>query len=146
MKTRSRNGGVTFAGILSLALIASLALNVAFVSGCVTLGDLGAGGDDRTTQSQAPSVDPGEIRLSCMCEVARTIGVEYAPGMTASDILSKIKMTVKPASFSGKVLTEKEIEAASDMLAPAAGAVLRENQGFLSDIKGKKILIISTDK
>ncbi len=138
----SRKGGAVFTSILSIALICSVVLNVSLISGCKLVEDLIGKGEGREPRPPAPTVDVSETRLKCMREVATAIGVEYGPGMTASDILSKIRMTVKPMAFKGKVLTEDEIKSAADMLDPAATSVLREGQKFLSTIEGKKLLVI----
>ena len=130
-------GGAVFTSILSITLICSVVLNVSLISGC----KLGRGGSS-IPQPSASTVDESEIRLKCMREAATAIGVEYGPGMTASDILSKIRMTVKPKNFKGKVLSEKDVKAASAMLSPELVSILQENQKFLSTIEGKKLLVI----
>lgn len=139
---KQKTGGAAFASILSIALICSVVLNVSLISGCKLVEGLIGKGEVREPRPPAPTVDVSEIRLKCMREVATAIGVEYGPGMTASDILSTIRMTVKPKNFNGKVLSEKDIKAASAMLSPDVVSALRENQKFLSEIEGKKLLVI----
>lgn len=137
----SRKGGAVFTSILSIALICSVVLNVSLISGC-KVEDLIGKGEVSEPRPPAPTVDVSETRLECMRKVATAIGVEYGPGMTASDILSKIQRTVKPKNFNGKVLSEKDIKAASAMLSPEVVSILQENQKFLSTIEGKKLLVI----
>ncbi len=134
-----KKSGTAFASILSIALICSVVLNVSLISGCQTVKDLIG---IREPPPPTSTVDESEIRLNCMRDVAKTIGVEYGSGMTASDILSKIRMTVKPKNFNGKVLSDKDVKAASAMLSPDVVSALRENQKFLSEIEGKKLLVI----
>ena len=138
-----KKGGAVLASILTIALICSVVLNVSLISGCKLVEDWVGKGGDGDRQPPAPIVDASEIRLNCMREVAQTIGVEYGSGMTASDILLKIRMTVKPKdAFKGKVLSEDDIKAASAMLNPDVVSFLRENQKFLSELEGKKLLVI----
>ena len=135
-------GGAVFTSILSITLICSVVLNVSLISGCKLVEDLVGKGESSSPQPSASTVDESEIRLKCMREAATAIGVEYGPGMTASDILSQIRMTVKPKNFKGKVLSEKDVKAASAMLSPELVSILQENQKFLSTIEGKKLLVI----
>ena len=99
---------------------------------------------NRGLDSPSEPSSASEIRQQCMREAAEAIGVSYAPGMTASDILSEIRMTVKPLEFSGRPLTEEEIKSASNMLTPEAEAALRQNQKFLSGLKGKKLKVVTS--
>ena len=140
MNDKPKRRGVDLAGILFFALAGSLLLNVALITGCVSWGASGNGGLDSPSEPSSAS----EIRQQCMREAAEAIGVSYAPGMTASDILSEIRMTVKPLEFSGRPLTEEEIKSASNMLTPEAEAALRQNQKFLSGLKGKKLKVVTS--
>ena len=139
MNEQPKRKALDLAGILFFALAGSLLLNVALMTGCISWGTSGNGGSEPPPEPPSAS----EIRLQCMREAAEAIGVAYAPGMTASDILSEIRMTVKPLEFTGRPLTEKEVKSASNMLSPAAEAALRQNQKFLSDLKGKKLKVVT---
>ncbi len=136
---QQKKGGAVLTSLLSIALMCSVMLNVVLISGCRLVDGLAG----VRHNSEPPPQPTEDVRLGCMREAADAIGVAYKPGATAAEILADIRITARPVSFNGKVLTEKEIKAASSMLDPAAVSTLRENQKFLDSVKGKKLYMIS---
>ncbi len=109
--------------------------------GCDRL--LGYVDDDSHRPTVAPEMqNANAMSRTYMRDVAQVVGVEVGPGMTASDILAAIKMQVKPVSYHGSALTDKQINDIADMIDPEVVKILRDNGKFLSSIKGKKMFVV----
>ena len=135
----SKNGSAN--PMLVLMLLASVVLNVAFVSGCKTL--------DKTLEKifkSEPKVEyrdnPEHVKI-----VADKLGVRVSGTDTAGDIARNIRERIGEAEQTSMPapLSDESIERLRNYLKPDERVILDKYQKAIKDAQGKKVLYLPVD-
>ena len=124
--------------ILPFLLVASVALNVAFLTGCVSLHNAVFGNPCRISQGPAtrPSSDNGRLELE---RIARLLSIR-TNGKSTSDIAADIRYVLDrnadvPAQFDSSAFEKMAKDLNTD-----EEKAMREYQRFISNLQGKRVI------
>lgn len=132
----SKNGSAN--PMLVLMLLASVVLNVAFVSGCKTL--------EKIFKSEPPKIEyrdnPEHVK-----SVADKLGVRVSGTDTAGDIARNIRERIGEAEQPPMPapLSDESIERLRNYLKPGERAILDKYQKAIKDAQGKRVLYLPVD-
>lgn len=146
MKSEHRSGGALAVCVFSIALIGSLALNVAFMADFEPVRSWAVFSSSERGMNQGRNADSRDRDVRKMKKAAGFLGIRVSDGMTSDDILQKIENAVSAEVFGGELLTDDQLKDVDAMLGKDAGASLRKAQKFLSGIKDRKIIIVEGSK
>lgn len=127
--------------IAILLFFASVALNVGFLTGCQSLHDAFYGNPCKYSQAPVQPVnDGGKAEL---VHIAELLEIKTS-GKTTSDLASDIRYTL------GRNVLVPSIYAEFEKLAKALSSKqqesMREYHNFISDLQGKKVVVIEPEK
>ena len=110
MNLNSKKGSGSVSAFLFILLIASITLNAAFLTGCISLEDLRwKGKGPRPTSQQGPKLPASEAAY--LREIATELRLSPSSDKTPGDIAFDIKQALGNAqSYRGEVFTDKAFE------------------------------------
>lgn len=129
--------------IAILLFIASVALNVGFITGCQSLHDAVYGNQCKYSQAPVQPVNDGGkaelVRIAGMLDIK-------TQGKTASDLSSDIRYKLDRSADVPTVFDDAAFEKMAKDLNPIEKKAMREYQRFISDLQGKKVIVIEPEK
>lgn len=129
-------------GFLSLLLILSIALNIGFVTGCATLHDAVYGTPCKySTRPPIPSGDGGKAQLA---RIAQLLDIRTS-GKSASDLVSDICYKLDRTEAVPDALDKSAFDKLSVRLLSGEKPALEEYQRFISDLQGKRVIVIAPE-
>ena len=149
-------------GFLSFLFIASIGLNAMFLSGCtstqfgrwchkVGYGDpcrLAQGqcsGSTQTTYHSNPSAPSGDDGKAQLARIATLLDIPTS-GKSASDLVSDILYKLdRPTTPVPTALDQPSYDKLSERLLKAEKPVLLDYQRFISDLQGKRVIVIEPE-
>lgn len=140
----SSKSGCGVSAIFVLLFMASAALNVVLLSGCVMPGKCplcGRGKDaQRSSKSTAVYDSVDDLR-----EIASKLGIE-TEGKDAGDLASSIKTQLYVESsakgFPRELLTEQQLEGVRDLIPEKINTTIAEYQRFIKSLEGKRFIVV----
>lgn len=146
MQTNPRSGGGIFTCFIAILLIASLALNAAFVTGCVSSSDFGGGNKihsgDNGKGDQVPAHPVEDVYLR---EIAVTLGFTPQPGQMPGDIARVIQQKLDNSEeYHGDVFTVDSFRECKAAISTTKDkATFEAYHAFIKKIEGKKVVILN---
>ena len=129
-------------GFLSLLLILSITLNVGFLTGCSTIHDAVYGNPCKYSSHPPTSVgDGGKAQL---IRIAQLLDIP-TNGKSASDLVSDICYKLDRSKEVPDALSQAAFDKISAGLLPGEKPVLEEYQRFVSDLQGKRVIVIEPE-
>ena len=129
--------------IAILLFIASVALNVGFLTGCQSLHDAVYGNPCKDSQAPVQPVNDGGkaelVRIAGMLDIKTS-------GKTVSDLSSDIRYRLDRNSDVPTVFDDADFEKMANDLNPIEKKAMREYQRFISGLQGKKVIVIEPEK
>ncbi len=129
--------------IAILLLIASVALNVGFLTGCQTLHDAFYGDPCKYSQSPVQPVNDGGkaelVRIAGMLDIKTS-------GKAASDLLTDICYKLEGSADVPTVFDDADFDKMEKDLNPIEKKAMRAYQDFISGLQGKKVIVIEPGK
>ena len=128
--------------IVILLLIASVALNVGFLTGCQSLHDVVYGNPCKYGQAPVQSVNDGGkaelVRIAGMLDIKTS-------GKTASDLSSDIRYKLDRSADVPTVFDDADFEKMAKDLNSSEEKAMRDYQRFISDLQGKRVIVIEPE-
>ena len=143
MNMNSKKGSGSVSAFLFILLIASIALNAAFLTGCISLEDLrGKSKETRPTSQQGPKLPASEAAY--LREIATELRLSPSSDKTPGDIAFDIKQALGNAqSYRGEVFTDKAFEECKAAIPTTKDTETFEAYHvFIKKIVGKRIVIL----
>ena len=137
-KTSKRDG--VFPGVLVvLLLIASLALNVMLLTGCLTINGGGKGGKKEGGNDSRKPTESTYLR-----GIAAQLGIDESSDKTPGDIAFDIEQRLSARQvYRGTVLSEETVQKVSSAIwIPADRETFESYHEFIGKVAGKTILVI----
>lgn len=140
----SRTGSGMLPAFLTILLIASVALNMAFLTGCFGQEGLRGGfKESRPTSQQRPRVSTSEATY--LREIASVIGLSPSSDKTPGDIAFDIEQTLNNyCTYSGTIFSDEAFEECKSAIPTTKDTETFEGyHAFIKKIAGKKIVILN---
>ena len=125
--------------LATILFIASAALNVVFLTGCKSLHDVVFGVPCRFAPSK-----PQEPKQDDKAELARIAGLLdiSTTGKTTSDLAADIYYKLDRSTDAPSLFDASSFEEMTKVLGPEQEKAMREYQQFISDMQGKRVIVI----
>ena len=143
MDINSKSGSGCASAFFVILFLASIALNVSFLTGCVSLDDFQRRTKGlptlQTTQSNPPSSEAVFLR-----DIATSLGMSPSPDKTPGDIALDIKQAVgNSQKYHGEVLSDSSFEECKAAMPTSKDAeTFEQYHRFIRKVAGKRILIL----
>lgn len=143
MNMKSRAGSGSVAAFLAILLVTSVALNAAFLAGCIFPEDLRGGSKESLLTSQQRS-SSNVSEVTYLREIATKMGLSLSLDKTPGDIAFDIKQVLDNAqSYRGDVFTEKAFEECKAAIPTTKDTeTFKAYQDFIKKVARKKIIIL----
>lgn len=143
MNINSKSGSGSASAFFSILFLASVALNAAFITGCISMDDF-CGESKETTQTRSVQSDPNGSEYSYLHGIATSLGIltasDQSPGLIAQNIKEVFNNTI---SYDGDVLTGDSFEECKAAIPSTKDTETFEAyHAFIKKIAGKKILVL----
>lgn len=129
-------------GFLSLLLILSVALNVGFLTGCATIHNAVYGNPCK--YSSHPPVSGGDGDKVQLARIAHLLEIP-TNGKSASDLVSDICYTLDRSTDVPDALDTTAFDELFVRLLPGEKPTLKEYHRFISDLQGKRVIVIEPE-
>lgn len=143
MSMNAKAGSGSVSVFLFILFIASIALNAAFLTGCISRADIfGNSSSTRSNPRQKPTpVVPESVYLR---EIATTLGLAPSSDKTPGDIAFDISQVLNNTQrYKGGVLTDQSfIECNAAIPTSKDTEIFEAYHAFIKKIAGKRIVII----
>ena len=137
MKTKRQKGSSMLGVLFALLFIASVALNVAIISGCeiVKIGGLTGG----ATPPPAPSAESAYLH-----EIAGVLKIDETPDKTPGAMAFDIRQRLsKVVTYNGAVLSPESFTKTCSVIRIAEDQeVFKSYHDFVGKIAGKKLIVL----
>ena len=130
-----------YSSFATLLLAASVAVNAGFFAGCKSLHNMAFGDPCKYSTVQSPKVDDGKERLE---SIAKLLNIRTA-GKMAFDLESAIKDKLDHSIDVPKVFNSAAFEKMAKDLRIEEKEAMREYQGFISGLQGKRVIVIEPE-
>lgn len=144
MNMNSKKGSGSFSAFLVILLVASIALNAAFLTGCISLEDFrGKGKEPRPTSQRGPQL-PLASEAAYLREIATVLGLSPSSDKTPGDIAFDIEQALKSSrAYKGAVFSDETFKECKAVLPTAKDMeTLEAYHTFIKKIAGKRIVIL----
>jgi hypothetical protein len=143
MNRNSQAGSGSTSAFFVILFLASIALNVAFVTGCVTLDDFRGNGRRHGPRSTPPPSQPASEAVY-LREIAGTIGLspssDKTPGVIAFDIKQALGNSLK---YRDDILSDEAFQDCKAAIPTTKDtATFEAYHVFIKKIAGKRILVL----
>ena len=129
--------------IITLVFLASVALNVFIFTGCRTLHDAVFGNPCKYSPAPVQPVNDGGkaelVRIAGMLDIKTS-------GKTVSDLSSDIRYKLDRSTDVPNAFDAAAFEKMAKDLNSTEEKTMREYQRFISDLQGKKVIVIEPEK
>ncbi len=143
MNTNARAGSGIISTFFAVLFIASIALNAAFLTGCISKTDI-FGNSSSTQPIPQPKPAPVVSESVYLREVASSLGLSPSSDKTPGDIASDIGQVLNNAQrYKGGVLTDQAFDEYKAAIPTSKDTETFEAyHKFIKKIEGKKIIIV----
>ncbi len=145
MNMNSKSGSGSASIFFVILFLASVALNVAFLTGCVTLDDLrgNAGQSERGGPLPPPSPPPSSEAVY-LREIAGSLGLTPSPDKTPGDIAFDIKQALGTSlKYRNDTLSDEAFdECKADISTSKDRETFEQYHRFIKKVAGKRILVL----
>lgn len=145
MNMNSKSGSGSASIFFVILFLASVALNVAFLTGCVTLDDLrgNAGQSGRGGPLPPPSPPPSSEAVY-LREIAGNLGLTPSPDKTPGDIAFDIKQALGTSlKYRDDTLSDEAFdECKADISTSKDRETFEQYHRFIKKVAGKRILVL----
>ena len=143
MNINSKSGSGSASTLFAILFLASIALNAAFLTGCISMDDIRGGRKTPTTAINTPQ-RPTDDESFYLREIAGTLGLspssDKRPGEIAFDIKQSLNNSQK---YRGDVLSDAAFEECKAAIPTTKDTETFETyHAFIKKIVGKKILVL----
>lgn len=147
MSMNAKAGSGSVSVLLSILFIASIALNAAFLSGCISMTDIF--GNSSSTQSdprQKPT--PVDSESFYLREIATTLGLAPSSDKTPGDIAFDISQVLNNTQrYKGGVLSDQSFDECKAAIPTSKDTEIFEAyHAFIKKINGKRLIILDSEK
>ena len=138
----SKNGSRSLSVFLAILFIASVALNAAFLTGCISPEDIRWNGKGTSQQGTKHSVP----EASYLREIAAALGLSPSSDKTPGDIALDIEQVLKNSqAYKGDVFSDETFKECKAAIPTAKDtAIFEAYQAFIKKVAGKRILILES--
>ena len=142
MNTTSKSGSGSASAFFAILFLVSVALNAAFLTGCVTLDDFSENGGCHVTGPTPPTPPPSEAVY--LREIAGSLGLSPSPNKTPGDIAFDIKQTLGTSlKYRDDILSDASFEECKAVIPTTKDTETFEAyHAFIKKIAGKRVLIL----
>lgn len=145
MNVNSKLGSGSASAFFVILFLASIALNAAFLTGCVTLDDLTGKRPSRSEGLRPTSTTTSSnAETTYLLEIALSLGLSPASDKTPGDIAFDIKQALNDSQkYRGDTLSDeafKECKAA--IPTTREREIFEQYQHFIKGIAGKRVLVL----
>ena len=124
--------------ITIMLLVASVALNACFFAGCKSLHDAVYGNPCKYATPVPRADDDGKSEL---VRIASLLNIK-TDGKSASDLSSDIRYKLDRSAVVPNVFDEAAFEKMAKDLNSSEEKAMRDYQRFISDLQGKRVIVI----
>ena len=146
MNTNARAGSGIISTFWAILLIASIALNAAFLTGCISIADIFG---NSSNQQPNPKKDPAPLvsEADYLREIAASLGLSPASDKTPGDIAFDISQVLNNAQrYKGGVLTDQSFGECKAAIPTSKDTEIFESyHAFIKKIAGKRIIVVGDD-
>ena len=128
--------------ITIMLLVASVALNACFFAGCKSLHDAVYGNPCKYATPVPRADDDGKSEL---VRIASLLNIK-TDGKSASDLSSDIRYKLDRSAVVPNVFDEAAFEKMAKDLNSSEEKAMREYQQFISDLQGKRVIVIEPEQ
>ena len=128
-----------YSSFATLLLAASVAVNAGFFAGCKSLHDMAFGHPCKYSSVPSPKGDDGKDRLE---RIAQTLNIKTS-GKMASDLESAIKDKLDRSV--DVPIVYKGFDELAKVLGAEQEVKMVEYQRFISDLQGKRVIVIEPE-
>lgn len=144
MNARAGSGGISV--FLSILFIASIALNAAFLTGCISMTDIfgnSSGVQPNSEQGPTPIVSESVY----LREIAALLGLSPSSDKTPGDIAFDIGQVLNSIQrYKGGVLSDQSFDECKAAIPTSKDTEIFEAyHAFIKKIKGKRIIVVGDD-
>ncbi len=143
MNMNSKSGSGCASAFFVILFLASIALNVAFLTGCVTL-DKFRGGPDAPNPPRPPQPTHSSSEATYLREIAMSLGLSPSLDKTPGDIAFDIKQTLNNSQkYRGEVLSDSSFEECKTDISTSKGReTFEQYHRFIQKVVDKRVLIL----
>ena len=127
--------------IITLMFVASVVLNVGFLTGCKMLHDTVFGDPCRFVTPKQSSAQDGKAEL---VRIAGLLDIKTS-GKTASDLSSDIRYKLNRSTDVPEVFDTVAFEKMAKDLNSDEALVMRKYQQFISELQGRRVIVIEPE-
>lgn len=145
MNINSKSGSGSASFFFVILFLASVALNVAFVTGCVTSDDLrGKAGKSGRGGPLLPPPPPTSSEAIYLREIAGSLGLSPSPDKTPGDIAFDIKQALgNSLKYRDDILSDEAFQDCKAAIPTTKDtATFEAYHVFIKKIAGKRILVL----
>lgn len=145
MNVNSKSGSGCVSAFFVILFLASIALNAAFLTGCVTLDDLtGKGPSHHDGPRPTHTTTSSNTETTYLREIATSLGLSPSSDKTPGDIAFDIKQALDNSQkFRGEVLSDSAFKDCKDAIPTTKDTETFEAyHTFIKKVAGKRILIL----
>lgn len=145
MKAKTGSGSVSV--FLSILFIASIALNAAFLTGCISMADIfGNSGSAQPNPGQKPA--PVVSESVYLRDIAKSLGLSPSSDKTPGDIAFDIgQVLTNVQRYKGGVLTDQSFNECKAAIPTSKDTETFEAyHAFIKKINGKRLIILDSEK
>lgn len=139
MNMNAKAGSGSLSVFLSILFIASIALNAAFLTGCISMKDIFGNGRD-----PQPTTWQGSTESFYLREIATSLGISSSSDKTPGDIAFDIGQVLNSVQrYKGGVLSDQSFDECKAAIPTSKDTEIFEAyHAFIKKIAGKRIVII----
>lgn len=143
MDSNSKSGSGSASAFFVILFLASVALNAAFMTGCVSLDDFQGGRKGPRPSESGPS-NPSSSEAVFLRDIATSLGLSPSSDKTPGDIALDIKQTLGDSQkYRGEVLSDPSFEECKAAMPTSKDAdTFEQYHRFIRKVEGKRIVIL----
>ena len=140
----SRTGSGSVSTFLAILFIVSIALNAAFLTGCISRNDI-FGNTSSTQPMPPPKPAPAVSESGYLREIATSLGLSPSSDKTPGDIAFDISQILNNTQrYKGGVLTDQDFDECKAAIPTSKETEIFEAyHNFIKKIEGKGIVILN---
>lgn len=143
MNMNSKSGSGLASAFFAILFLASIALNVAFLSGCVTLDGLTGKGPSYPVGPRPLPPVPPNAEATYLREIATSLGLSPSADKTPGDIAFDIKQALNNSlRYRGDVLSDTFEECKAAIPSSKDTETFEQYHDFIRKVAGKRVLIL----
>ena len=147
MSMNAKAGSGSVSVLLSILFIASIALNAAFLTACISRADIFG-----SSSSVQPNPDPGPTPIVSesvyLREIAASLGLSPSSDKTPGDIAFDIGQVLNSVQrYKGGVLSDQSFDECKAAIPTSKDTEIFEAyHAFIKKINGKRLIVLDSEK